>query len=152
MVWSSKLGLLEVVLGVTDNPGIATGHKTKELSCSIDMRVADPAFDTGGRDRRPPMGLQIRLPTNVVMCRRIAAFTRDWIRILPAESVWLFVVSLEGVSASIFFVQVSRLICFPNLAYSSTLSWVISSRIDDSFSSKDVDSSSSFSVACSSIS
>lgn len=137
---------------MTDKPGIATGHKTKEVSSSIDMQVADPALDTGVRDRRPPMGLQIRLPANVAMCRRIAAFTGDWIRILPAESVWLFWFLWRGYQASTFFVQVSRLICFPNLAYSSTLSLVISSRIDDSFSSKDVDSSSSFSVACSSIS
>lgn len=48
--------------------------------------------------------------------------------------------------------QVSRLICFPNLAYSSTLSWVISSRIVPNFSSNSVDSASSFSVASSSIS
>lgn len=48
-------------------------------------------------------------------------------------------------------IHVSRLICLPNLAYSSTFSCFISSRIDPSFSSSSLDSSSLFVVAVSSI-
>lgn len=51
-----------------------------------------------------------------------------------------------------FDIHVSRLICLPNLAYSSTLSCFISSRTDPSFSSSSLDSSSALAVAVSSIS